>query len=118
NTVLRAWEAVLSREKVDLTALRRQHETLGRILASRPSLRDFGNSERIIMKTEILRVLRLRADPSSFITDPPCWREFYSWRVMIAKSLNQAEDFFQTAYGLPIMAQEWHDRLHQDYHFD
>jgi hypothetical protein len=123
NTVLQAWKSALAAPGQEKTALRRRFEAMEAIHASRPSLREFVNSEKIIEQLELLRVWNSKTDPSGFITRPPCWRELFSWRPLIAKSLNQVETFaretavlLQTpeGYGQP----DWDRHLSEDVHYD
>src|SRR5262245_17237947 len=75
--------------------LRRIAEQLDRARESRSSFSDALEAEHLLDRAEVLRVLHLKADGRCFIRRPPGWREFFSWRVLIAKILNQLRDDYR-----------------------
>jgi hypothetical protein len=121
--VLTAWEAALAAAGQDKVTLRRRWDALEALYASRLSIREGVASEKIIQKIELMRLWRAKADPTSFMQDPPCWRELYSWRILIAKSLNHIEDFARQTdmllgYPEPCERPEWESLYWQDVHFN
>lgn len=98
NTVLLAWKRALGRQ--DRSTLRRRFEALEALYAARPPLEEFVTSEKILQEIDFLRVLRRKEDPSGLIGRPPCWRELFSWRILIAKSLAHAGDLARETAAL------------------
>jgi hypothetical protein len=122
HTVLRAWKSSLASTSMDVNVLKSRRAAFAMIFASRPSLAEFMNRENVIEKSELLRVLRAKADPNRFVERPPCWREFYSWPVMIAKSLNQVDNMTRLVLELQGStksdgSEEWEKLSGADVHF-
>ena len=123
NMVLKAWESALATAEQDRATLRRRFEALEALYAARPSLREFVASEKMIEKIELLRLWRQKADPTAFMQQPPCWRELFSWRILIAESLNHVDDFARLTdvlHGFPVACEhaEWESLYQQDVHYD
>lgn len=71
--------------------LRRFAADLDRCLASRQTLADSMDAERLMDRAEVLRVLHLRDNSSGFIVRPPGWREFFSWRIHLVQALKEVD---------------------------
>jgi len=120
NTVLLAWKRALRGQ--DRSTLRRRFEALEALYAARPALEEFVTSEKILQKIDFLRVLRRKADPSGLVDRPPCWRELYSWRILIAKSLTHVEDLARETVALHRSPEgcghpEWEALFDGDIHY-
>jgi len=98
NTVLWSWKSSLRGQ--DRSTLRRRFEALEALYAARPPLEEFVSSEKILQEIDLLRVLRRKADPAVIVDRPPCWRELFSWRIQIAKSLAHVEDLARETRAL------------------
>lgn len=100
TTLLGSWKTALQAAGQDRITLRRRFEALNVLCAMRPSLEGFVTSEKIIEKIDLLRVLRRKSDPSGIFERSPCWREMFSWRILIAKSLTHVEDIARQTAAL------------------
>jgi len=73
----------------ELQKLREAFEALEK---SRPTAAECVTEEHLLDRAEVLRVLHRKEDPRGMIVRPPGWREFFSWRILIAKALHQLDD--------------------------
>jgi hypothetical protein len=92
RTALNRWKDLLCKTPGDPSELRRVHEALGQLLATRPTLEEVQRGEVILLKLCLLNVLRNRQDAEGLYRRGPCWREFYSWRILMVKTLDQLDD--------------------------
>jgi hypothetical protein len=88
--------------------LRDLSRSLDRIHSNRPTVSDIITGEHLLDRAEILNVLHLKRDPSGMIRRPPGWREFFSWRILIAKTLLQLDDHYREI--LPLASVPRQDR--------
>ncbi|MBI3856108.1 MAG: hypothetical protein HY293_10510 [Planctomycetes bacterium] len=91
---------ILESKPLEAKELRRFRDLLDRIEASRPSLADIVTGEYLLDRAEVLNVLHQKRDPYCMITRPPGWREFFSWRIMIAKALVELDDVHRQVLDL------------------
>jgi hypothetical protein len=90
-------KSVLSSTSHHLSAaeLRDFLERFDRVASTRPTLADHITGEHLLDRAEVLNVLHRKEDRYCMIRRPPGWREFFSWRIMIAKALNELDDLYR-----------------------
>jgi hypothetical protein len=91
-TALKHWKDLLCNTPGDPSELRRVHDALGQLLATRPTVEEVHRGEILLLKICLLNVLRNRQDGEGLFRRGPCWREFYSWRILMVKALDQLDD--------------------------
>lgn len=91
----------LTNRSLDAALLRRISTELDQLMRRRPSLPEILSGEHLLDQVQTLSVLHTRSDPRGWIQRPPGWKEFFSWRILIAKSLSQLEDEYQNLCKLP-----------------
>lgn len=67
-------------------------EKLDQLLAARAPVDEFIAGEFLLDRAEVLKVIPTQGDPTVMMNRGPEWREGYSWRILVAKSLNQLSD--------------------------
>lgn len=92
--ILRALLRAIADYRLKPGDLRRIQERVDELLAARVPLREFVNGQHLLDRAEVLRVIPTQSDPTALIREPPGWKDLYSWRILIAKSLNQLEEEF------------------------
>jgi hypothetical protein len=103
SRLVEQWLFHLSGERPGAAPLRKNFAALIVLESKRRDLMDFVRGESLTIRRELLRVLRSKSDPFGVFERPPCWRDFYSWRVLVARSMIlAAEDLeFLEANGIP-----------------
>jgi len=91
----------LTNRSLDAALLQRISTELDQLMRRRPPLPEILFGEHLLDQVQTLSVLHTRSDPLGWIRRPPGWKEFFSWRILIAKSLNQLEDEYQNLCKLP-----------------
>jgi hypothetical protein len=81
-------------EGLPAAELRAFSEKFDQIRSTRPSLADYITDEYLLDRAEVLNVLHRKEDRYCMIRRSPGWREFFSWRIMIAKALNELDDLY------------------------
>jgi hypothetical protein len=76
----------------DQAALNRIQTWMGKLEAGRQTILDFVKNESLANRVQLLEVLKSRSDPGGAIDRGPCWKELYSWRLLIAKSIAQERE--------------------------
>lgn len=90
---------LLARERWSPAQLRQLAEELEKRVGRRPALADVVRAEQLLDRAEVLNVLHLKRDPYCMLRRAPGWKEFFSWRILIAKSLHQLEDHYREVSG-------------------
>jgi hypothetical protein len=97
--------------------LRRLGSALDDLVPRRLPLQQIQWGEHLMDRAEVLNVLHKKADPLCFIRRGPGWKEFFSWRILIAKCLNQLEDRHRRLRELdPLPPAEWKAALQEIHH--
>jgi hypothetical protein len=89
NQLLEAWKQLLISKPPTATELREVHEGFAMLEATEPRVEWSARIECLIAGFDAIRVLRRRGDPTHLFVRGPCWRELFSWRILVAKSLQQ-----------------------------
>lgn len=93
NDALKNLQGFLHRRQPDL---RRLATVLDQLAARRISAADVATGEYLLDRAQVLSVLHKKEDPYCMLRQKPGWREFFSWRILIAKALNQLEDRYRS----------------------
>ena len=86
----------LTRAEIPVSQIRTLADALDGMMAGRRTVEETVEMEYLLDRTEVLRVVRLSSDPTSFLTRRPGWRELFSWRILIAKGLKELDDQYRT----------------------
>ena len=60
--------------------------------AARPTFEDVLTGEHLLDRVEVLRVYRQKEDRLPIMARGPDWRELFSWRILIARTLRELDD--------------------------
>jgi hypothetical protein len=90
-SILASLKWLLTDREWTAAELKNTFEGIGEILRTRPLAEDRDRADRIIDEVEVLAVFRRREDSGKVISRGPCWRETFSWRILVAKLLSERE---------------------------
>lgn len=91
----------LVQETLTPAELQRIFAEFNLLMARRLTLGQALFGEHLLDQIQTLSVLHTRSDSIGWIRRPPGWKEFFSWRILLAKCLNQLEDEYQDLSKLP-----------------
>ncbi|MBI3856106.1 MAG: hypothetical protein HY293_10500 [Planctomycetes bacterium] len=100
---LRLLRSTLVDRPMEPHELRRIADGVDWLRSLRPSLADLVGAESALDRAEILNVFRLKQDPFGMIRKGPGWRELFSWRIRIAKSLALLDDSARELRGALLL---------------
>jgi hypothetical protein len=85
----------LTRPGVEPGELRKLAAALEQLMARRPLPGDLLEAEYLLDRAEVLRIIPTQSDPTMMLLEPPGVREFFSWRILTVKALNQLDDRYR-----------------------
>jgi hypothetical protein len=86
---------VLENSTIQELELRRISKALDQLEATRPTIEQCIFDEYLLDRAEVLRVIHRKEDPYGMILRPPGWRDFFSWRILTAKTLRELDDHYR-----------------------
>jgi hypothetical protein len=86
---------ILAEHAFEAAELRKIRSDFDLLLSSRPTFEDIMTAEYVLDRAQVLSVIHTRSDPYTMIRESPGWKEFFSWRILIAKALNELDDNYR-----------------------
>jgi hypothetical protein len=112
DLLLKSLRTTLLRPGVGAKELREISSALEQVLARRPLPGDLLEGEYLLDRAEVLRVIPTRSDPYWMFPEPPGTREFFSWRILTVKALNQLDDRYRELRLLDSASLlDWEERV-------
>lgn len=87
----------LSHPDLEIEEVRWLARALDQLISARPAKEDVIAAEFALDRAEILKVLRNRPDARRLFSQPPGWRELFSWNVLVAKTLCRLDEHYREA---------------------
>ncbi len=97
---LRRFQGFLTGQLLLPDQLRDLAQSFDRLRSTSPTAAEVITAEHLRDRAEVLGVLHRKRDPYGMIRRPPGWREFYSWRILIAKTLLELDDHYRQVLPL------------------
>jgi len=92
---LRGLQGMLNTRRLLAEELRELYGSFDRVRSARPTVADIITGEHLLDRIEVLNEFQLKRNPYRMIRRPPGWRELFSWRILISKTLLELDEHYR-----------------------